>query len=63
VDAEQVVEVPEKPVAPLIEAFKAAHRGTDGFSPKPGDACFHCEFRKACIRDGVAVPRAQTLFG
>lgn len=62
VDAEQVVDVPERPVAPLIEAFKDAHRGEGSFRPKPGDACFHCEFRKACLRDGVPIPRTQALF-
>jgi len=61
VDAQQVVDVAEKPVAPLIQAFKAAH-GEGAFAPKPGDACFHCEFRKACKKDGVAVPDAPTLF-
>jgi hypothetical protein len=62
VDARQIVEVPEKPVAPLIEEFKAAHRGEGAFPPKPGDACFLCEFSKACIKDGVKVPRTQALF-
>jgi hypothetical protein len=63
VDAEQVVDVPERPVAPLIAAFKAAHRGDGAFAPKPGDACLHCEFRKACAREGVPIPRTPTLFG
>ncbi|MFI5402506.1 MAG: PD-(D/E)XK nuclease family protein, partial [Planctomycetota bacterium] len=62
VDAEQVVEVPERPVAPLIREFLHAHRGGGSFAPKPGDACFHCEFRKACKKDGVKVPDAPTLF-
>ncbi|MCK6460575.1 MAG: PD-(D/E)XK nuclease family protein, partial [Planctomycetes bacterium] len=62
VDAEQVVEVPEKPVAPLIAAFKEAHKGEGSFMPKPGDACIHCEFRKACAREGVPIPRTQALF-
>jgi len=62
VDAQQVVDVPEKPVAPLIDAFRAAHRGAGSFAPTPGDACFLCEFRKACSREGVAIPRTQTLF-
>jgi CRISPR/Cas system-associated exonuclease Cas4 (RecB family) len=63
VDAEEIVDVPEKPVKPLIQAFKAAHRGGGTFAPKPSDACFHCEFRKACKRDGVPVPSSPTLFG
>jgi hypothetical protein len=62
VDAQEIVEVPERPVAPLIAEFKAAHRGAGAFAPKPGDACFHCEFRKACLKDGVKIPRTQALF-
>ncbi|HEX5137519.1 MAG TPA: UvrD-helicase domain-containing protein [Planctomycetota bacterium] len=62
VDAEEIVDVPEKPVKPLIEAFRAAHRGGGAFAPTPGDACLHCEFKRACIREGVPVPRTPTLF-
>jgi ATP-dependent helicase/nuclease subunit A len=62
VDAQQVVDVPERPVAPLIEEFRAAHRGAGAFAPRPGEACFHCEFRKACARNGVDVPRTPSLF-
>jgi len=45
-----------------IEAFRAAHRGGGSFAPTPGDACLHCEFKRACIREGVPVPRTPTLF-
>jgi len=62
VDACEVVEVPEKPVAPLIEEFKSAHKGAGAFAPKPGDACFLCEFRKACLKGGVKIPRTPSLF-
>ncbi|MHC4340019.1 MAG: UvrD-helicase domain-containing protein [Planctomycetota bacterium] len=56
VDAREIIEVPEVPVAPLIERFRAAHRGGGGFPPAPGSACAHCEFRSACEGQGVACP-------
>ena len=60
VDAKAIVEVEEEPVEPLVRDFVAAHRGT--FEPTPGDACWHCEFSKACAKNGVAVPRQRSLF-
>jgi CRISPR/Cas system-associated exonuclease Cas4 (RecB family) len=56
VDAREIVEVPEAPVAPLIERFRAAHRGDGEFPPVPGPACVHCDFREACEGQGVACP-------
>jgi len=62
VDAKKVVEVPEQPLAALIEDFRAAHVGEGSFPPQPGEACTYCEFRKACLADGVACPGELTLF-
>jgi len=56
VDAEQTCEVPAEPVDELVGAFVAAHRGAGVFPPEPGEACRHCEFRPACVRDGVPCP-------
>jgi len=60
VDAERIVEVTEQPLlqAPLFERYLAAHRRDDGFEPQPGAACTYCDFRHACVRNGVACPPA-----
>ncbi len=56
VDAEQTCEVPAEPVDDLIHSFITAHRGAGDFPPQPGEACQHCEFKKACERNGVHCP-------
>jgi ATP-dependent helicase/nuclease subunit A len=56
VDAREIVEVPQEPVAPLIEGFRAAHLGQGDFPPAPGPTCAHCDFRAACERQGVVCP-------
>jgi len=61
VDAKTVVEVAEQPVDGLIGRFVAAHRKGE-FAPVPSDACVHCEFRKACVKNGVPCPAGYALF-
>lgn len=62
VDAQEVVPVEAQPVDDLVERFRAAHREDGGFTPEPGSACMHCEFRRACIADGVPVVTSPGLF-
>jgi hypothetical protein len=65
VDAEEVVTVAEEPVDELVASFRAAHRDHDAaraFAPTPGAVCAHCEFRHACLKNGVPIPRELRLF-
>jgi hypothetical protein len=62
VDAQEVVTVDAQPVDDLVERFRAAHRESGGFTPAPGSACVHCEFRRACIEDDVPVVTTPGLF-
>ncbi len=54
VDAQEVVEVPDQPLDDLLYDFAEAHTRT--FEPTPSDVCHHCEFRSACLANGVACP-------
>jgi CRISPR/Cas system-associated exonuclease Cas4 (RecB family) len=56
VDAREIVEVEEQSIDALIERFRDAHSGAMQFPPEPGPACEHCDFRRACEAQGVALP-------
>ena len=56
VDARAVHEVAPVDLDPLIERFATAHRGDGGFAPTPGAACEYCEFKAACLAQGIELP-------
>ena len=62
VDAKRMVEVQRQPVDALVRRFRAAHRGKGSFRPEPGEACTYCDFRRACLKDGVKCPGSPLLF-
>jgi len=56
VDAQEVHDVEPIDLDPLIARFAAAHCEERAFAPTPGAACEYCEFRSACLAEGIELP-------
>ncbi len=63
VAAREIVTIPATPIDTLVDEFRRAHRGAGAFPAVPGHSCLHCDFRKACLADGVECPSTQPLPG